>query len=141
MTRLIALFGLLAALAGCAHQPPVSEPPVAVPVASDPQQCATRAECTTKTSRTLLFVYDYAAAGAPLVQREGRLLFTPADAPGSDWPAIYLRLAEAERSAFAFNGQCRAQACRLTVEQLLQIYRSYLADQPCAFTAALCRFE
>jgi hypothetical protein len=141
MTRLIALFGVLAALAGCAHQPPVSEPPVNVVVTSDPQQCATRAECTTKTSRTLLFVYDYAAAGAPLVQREGRLLFTPADAPGSDWPAIYLRLAEAEHSAFAFNGQCRAQACRLTVEQLLQIYRSYLADQPCAFTAALCQFE
>ncbi len=141
MTRLIALFGLLAALAGCAHQPPVSEPPVNVVLTSDPQQCATRAECTTKTSRTLLFVYDYAAAGAPLVQREGRLLFTPADTPGSDWPAIYLRLAEAEHSAFAFNGQCRAQACRLTVEQLLQIYRSYLADQPCAFTAALCRFE
>lgn len=141
MTRLIALFGVLAALAGCAHQPPVSGPPVNVVVASDPQQCATRAECTTKTSRTLLFVYDYAAAGAPLVQREGRLLFTPADAPGSDWPALYLRLAEAEHSAFAFNGQCRVQTCRLTVEQLLQIYRSYLADQPCAFTAALCRFE
>jgi hypothetical protein len=30
----------------------------------DPQQCATRAECTTKTSRTLLFVYDYAAGAA-----------------------------------------------------------------------------
>lgn len=141
MIRLIALLVGLTALAGCAHQPPVSGPPVSEVVASDPQQCATRAECTTKTSRTLLFVFDYAAAGAPLVQREGRLLFTPADAPGSDWPAIYLRLAEAEHSAFAFNGQCRAQACRLTVEQLLQIYRSYLADQPCAFTAALCRFE
>jgi len=141
MTRLIALLVGLIALAGCAHQPPGSGPPVTVVAASNPQQCATRAECTTKTSRTLLFVYDYAAAGAPLVQREGRLLFTPADAPGSDWPAIYLRLAEAEHSAFAFNGQCRAQVCRLTVEQLLQIYRSYLADQPCAFTTALCRFE
>lgn len=141
MIRMIALLVGLTALAGCAHQPPVSGPPVNVVVASDPQQCATRAECTTKTSRTLLFVYDYAAAGAPLVQREGRLLFTPADAPGSDWPALYLRLAEAEHSAFAFNGQCRVQTCRLTVEQLLQIYRSYLADQPCAFTAALCRFE
>ena len=141
MIRLIALLVGITALVGCAHQPPVSGPPVNVVVASDPQQCATRAECTTKTSRTLLFVYDYAAAGAPLVQREGRLLFTPADAPGSDWPALYLRLAEAEHSAFAFNGQCRVQTCRLTVEQLLQIYRSYLADQPCAFTAALCRFE
>ena len=141
MTRLIALFALLAALAGCTHQPSVSDPPVNVPVASDPQQCATRAECTTKLSRTLLFVYDYAAAGAPLVQREGGLLFTPANAPVSDWPALYIRLAEAEHSAFAFNGQCQAASCRLTAVQLLQVYRSYLADQPCAFTAALCRFE
>jgi hypothetical protein len=141
MTRLIALFVVLTALAGCVHQPPVSEPPVTVVVASDPQHCDSRAECTTKTARTLLFVFDYAAAGAPLVQRDGRLLFTPTDAPVSDWPALTIHLAEAEQSGFAFNAQCRAQACRLTVEQLLQIYRSYLADQPCAFTAALCRFD
>ncbi|OHC27905.1 MAG: hypothetical protein A3J71_08210 [Pseudomonadales bacterium RIFCSPHIGHO2_02_FULL_60_43] len=141
MTRLIGLFGVLAALAGCAHQPPVSGPPVNVAVASDPQQCATRVECTTKTARTLLFVFDYAAAGAPLVQRDGRLLFTPADAPLTDWPALYIRLAEVERSAFAFNAQCRAQACRLTAPQLLQIYRSYLADKPCAFSPAVCRIN
>lgn len=125
-----------ALLAGCAGQAPLpSAPP------NDPQQCLSRAECTTKTSRTLLFVFDYAAAGAPLVQRDGRLLFTPADAPVTDWPAVYIRLAEAEQSAFAFNAQCRAIACRLTVEQLLQIYRSYLADKPCAFSVSLCRFD
>ncbi len=141
MTRLIALLVGLTALAGCTSQPPVSEPPVAVVVASDPQRCDSRAECSTKLSRTLLFVYDYAAVGAPLVQRDGRLLFTPAGAPLSDWPAIYIRLAEAEQSAFAFNAQCRAQTCRLTVEQLLQIYRSYLADKPCAFSMAVCRID
>ena len=141
MTRLIALLVGLTALAGCTSQPPVSEPPVAVVVASDPQRCDSRAECTTKVSRTLLFVYDYAAAGAPLVQRDGRLLFTPAGAPLSDWPAIYIRLAEAEQSAFAFNAQCRAQTCRLTIEQLLRIYRSYLADKPCAFSTAVCRID
>src|SRR3990167_662457 len=141
MTRLIALLVGLTALAGCTSQPPVSEPPAAVIVASDPQHCDSRAECTTKTSRTLLFVFDYAAAGAPLVQRDGRLLFTPADAPVTDWPALDIRLAEVERSAFAFNAQCRAQACRLTAPQLLQIYRSYLADKPCAFKIgrASCR--
>src|SRR3990167_6408373 len=96
MTRLVGLSVALVLLAGCASQTPVSEPPAPVAVASDPQQCATRVECTTKTARTLLFVYDYPAAGAPLVQREGRLLFPPADTPGSDWPALYLRLAEAE---------------------------------------------
>ena len=135
MTRLIALLGALAALAGCASQPPVNEPTAPVVVPSDPQQCLTRAECTTKLSRTLLFIFDYAAAGAPLVQREGRLLFTPADAPVSDWPALYIRLAEAEQSAFAFNAQCRATACRLTAVQLLQVYRSYLRGQPCEFHA------
>ncbi|PKM25142.1 MAG: hypothetical protein CVV09_13685 [Gammaproteobacteria bacterium HGW-Gammaproteobacteria-13] len=121
MTRLIALLVGLTALAGCTSQPPVSEPPIAMVVASDPQRCDSRVECTTKTSRTLLFVFDYAAAGAPLVQRDGRLLFTPADAPVTDWPALYIRLAEAEQSAFAFNAQ------------LLQIYRSYLRGQSCDF--------
>ena len=141
MQRLIALLIVLTGLAGCAGQPQLSVPPSAVVVASDPQHCDTRTECTTKTSRTLLFVFDYAAAGAPLVQRDGRLLLTPADAPVSDWPALTIRLAEAEQSAFAFNAQCRAHACRLTVEQLLQIYRSYLADQPCVFSTALCRIN
>lgn len=141
MYRSIGLLLALVLLAGCAAQPQVSEPIAPVVVASDPQRCDSRTECTTKLSRTLLFVFDYAAAGAPLVQRDGRLLFTPVDASVSDWPALTIRLAEAEQSRFAFNGQCRAQACRLTVEQLLQIYRSYLADKPCAFSTALCRFD
>lgn len=115
--------------------------PPSAPLPSDPLQCLSRAECTTKLSRTLLFVFDYAAAGAPLVQRDGRVLFTPADAPLTDWPALHIRLAQAEQSRFDFNGQCRAQVCRIKVEQLLQIYRSYLADQPCAFSAAVCRFD
>jgi len=132
---------LCAFLAGCAGHTQLPPAPPSAPLPSDPQQCLSRAECTTKTSRTLLFVLDYAAAGAPLVQRDGRLLFTPADASATDWPALYLRLAEAEQSAFAFNAQCRAIACRLTVEQLLQIYRSYLADKPCAFSTALCRVD
>lgn len=141
MTRLIGLLVVLALLAGCAAQPRPSVPTAPVTVETDPQRCDSRAECSTKLSRTLLFVYDYAAVGAPLVQRDGRLLFTPAGAPLSDWPAIYIRLAEAEQSAFAFNAQCRAQTCRLTIEQLLQIYRSYLADQPCAFSTAVCRID
>lgn len=51
------------------------------------------------------------------------MLRHPVDVHATDWPAFYIRLAEAEQSAFAFNAQYRAQACRLTVEQLLQIYR------------------
>lgn len=130
-------------LAGCAGQAPLpSAPPTpSAPQASDAQHCLSRAECSTKLSRTLLFVFDYAAAGAPLVQREGRLLFTPADAPVTDWPALTIRLAEAEQGRFEFNGRCQGQACRIEVVQLLQIYRSYLADQPCAFSAAVCRFD
>lgn len=65
----------------------------------------------------------------------------PVDVPAPDWPALYFRLAEAEQSDFAFNTQCRTQACRITGERLLQIYRRYLADKPCAFNAALCRFD
>lgn len=141
MRRLIGLFVALVLLAGCAAQPQVSVPPAPVVVTGDPQQCDSRAECTTKTSRTLLFVFDYAAAGAPLVQRDGRLLFTPAGAPVTDWPALYIRLAAAEQSRFEFNGQCRRQACRIEVEQLLQIYRSYLADKPCSFNATMCRVD
>lgn len=141
MYRTIGLLLALVLLAGCAAQPQVSEPIAPAIVASNPQHCDSRAECTTKVSRTLLFVYDYAAVGAPLVQRDGRLLFTPADAPVTDWPALYIRLAEAEHSTFAFNAQCQAQACRLTAPQLLQIYRSYLADKPCAFSTAVCRID
>jgi hypothetical protein len=141
MTRLIGLLAALALLAGCASPSPVTSPSIPVAVASDPQRCESRAECTTKVSRTLLFVFDYAAAGAPLVQRDGLLLFTPIDAPVTDWPTVHIRLAEAEQSRFEFNARCQGQTCRLTVEQLLQIYRSYLADTPCAFSAAQCRID
>jgi hypothetical protein len=137
--RLLALMLTGALLLGCVRAPMVQTASAPASLPTDPHQCHTRAECTTKTSRTLLFVFDYAAAGAPLVQRDGRLLFTPAEAPPSDWPAVYIRLAEAEHGRFDFNGQCRASACRLSVEQLLAIYRSYLADQPCAFSAEPCR--
>lgn len=139
ISHALATLLLCVLLAGCSQAPVAPTPvPLALPT-SDPQHCSARAECTTKLSRTLLFVFDYAAQGAPLVQRDGRLLFTPADAPASDWPAVIIRLAEAERSRFDFNAQCRASTCRLSVEQLLAIYRSYLADQPCAFSAAPCR--
>ncbi len=141
--RAFLTLALCAFLVGCAGQTPLPAAPSmpSVPLVSDVQHCLSRAECSTKLSRTLLFVFDYAAAGAPLVQREGPLLFTPVDAPMSDWPPLTIRLAEAEQSAFAFNAQCRATACRLTVEQLLQIYHSYLADQPCAFSVAVCSLE
>jgi len=98
----------------------------------DPQRCIERADCTTKVSRTLLFVFDYAAAGGQLVQRQDRLLFTPADAPPSDWPAIYIRLAEPADSRFDFNAECRSARCRYDAQQLLRVYRSYLAGAPCS---------
>lgn len=130
--RILAL-GAALLLAGCASQTPTAEKPARVAVApSDPQRCAARAECTTKVSRTLLFVFDYAAAGGTLVQRQERMLFTPADAPPSDWPAIYIRLAEPADSRFDFNAECKGVACRYSAEQLLRVYRSYLAGQPCA---------
>ena len=128
-------------LSGCAATSQRSASIEPVDVLDDPQQCLSRAECSLKLSRTLLFVLDYAAAGAPLVQRDGRLLFTPADAPLSDWPALYIRLAEPQQSRFDFNAQCRLPACRLEVEQLLQVYRSYLVGRPCTFSATPCRLD
>ena len=131
-SRSLAL-GALLLLAGCAGQAPIEEgntPVVVVP--SDPQHCITRAECTTKVSRTLLFVFDYAAAGGDLVRRRERLLFTPSEAAPSDWPAIRIHLAEPVDGRFVFSAECRRQSCRYTPEQLLRVYRSYLADQPCS---------
>lgn len=96
----------------------------------DPQRCASQAECTTKTARTLLFVFDYATAGGALVQRQERLLFTPADAPRGEWSAIYIRLAEPMAGRFDFNAECQAQNCRYSAAQLLQVYRDYLDDKP-----------
>jgi hypothetical protein len=98
----------------------------------DPQRCIERAECTTKVSRTLLFVFDYAAAGGALVQRQERLLFTPQDAPPGEWPALAIRLAEPADSRFEFAAECRSLSCRYDAEQLLRVYRSYLADRPCS---------
>ncbi len=121
------------ALAGCAQQPVIEAPvtgPVTAQTHTDPQRCASQAECTTKTARTLLFVFDYAAAGGALVQRQERLLFTPTDAPRGEWPAIYIRLAEPMNGFFDFNAECQAQNCRYSAAQLLQIYRDYLDDKP-----------
>ena len=81
--RILAL-GAVLLLAACASQAPQPRPAVLRVSPPDPQRCIERADCTTKVSRTLLFVFDYAAAGGQLVQRQDRLLFTPADAPPSD---------------------------------------------------------
>ncbi|MGE8497373.1 MAG: hypothetical protein ACN6O6_07660 [Pseudomonas sp.] len=131
------LFALLV-LSGCAHSPLPVAPAAPSPArtVADPQRCDSRADCTTKISRTLLFVFDYAAAGAPLVQREGRLLFTPLDATLSDWPAIQIRLAEPANSRFDFNAACRAQHCRYDAAQLLRVYRSYLEGTSCSLLLA-----
>ncbi|UUY09753.1 hypothetical protein LRS11_06885 [Pseudomonas sp. J452] len=126
-----ALCAAVLALVGCAQQPVVVAPaPAATPLETDPQQCLSQAECTTKTSRTLLFVFDYAAAGGALVQRQGRLLFTPADATRGEWPAIYIRLAEPMAGRFDFNAECQTPRCRYSAAQLLQVYRDYLAGKP-----------
>lgn len=130
-----AWYGALLMLAGCAQQVRVDdpvEPAASLSVLVDPQRCIERTECTTKVSRTLLFVFDYAAAGGALVQRQQRLLFTPDDAPSSDWPALAIRLAEPADSRFEFAAECRSSSCRYDAEQLLRVYRSYLAGQPCS---------
>jgi hypothetical protein len=41
--------------------------------------------------------------------------------PVTDWPALYLRLADAEQSRFEVHAQCRMPSCRIEVEQVLQI--------------------
>ncbi|VXB18041.1 conserved exported hypothetical protein [Pseudomonas sp. 8AS] len=129
--RLPAMAMACSVLLGCAQQPTAVAPvPATTPLASDPQQCLSQVECTTKTSRTLLFVFDYAAAGGALVQRQERLLFTPADAPRGEWPAIYIRLAEPMSGRFDFNAECQVPRCRYSAAQLLQVYRDYLAGQP-----------
>lgn len=129
--RLPAVAMACSVLLGCAQQPTAVAPvPATTPRTADPQQCLSQAECTTKTSRTLLFVFDYAAAGGALVQRQERLLFTPADAPRGEWPAIYIRLAEPMNGRFDFNAECQAPSCRYSAAQLLQVYRDYLAGQP-----------
>lgn len=133
--RLPAVVIACAVLLGCAQQPaavaPAPAPAAPAPVV-DPQQCLSQAECTTKTSRTLLFVFDYAAAGGTLVQRQQRLLFTPADTPPGQWPAIYIRLAEPMSGRFDFNAECQVQTCRYSRAELLRVFRSYLQGEPCS---------
>lgn len=130
--RILAL-AIALLLAGCAQQLP-TEPAAPAPatVADDPLHCGARAECTTKVSRTLLFVFDYAAAGGHLLQRRERLLFTPPEAPPSAWPALRIQLAAPVDGRFQFAAECRAQSCRYSAAQLLRVYRSYLADRPCS---------
>ncbi|HSC84249.1 MAG TPA: hypothetical protein VLC30_11585 [Pseudomonas sp.] len=133
LLRLLCAMAASLLLAGCAQQPPVETAATApVAVVDDPQRCVERADCTTKVSRTLLFVFDYAAAGGALVERQGRELFTPADAAPSDWPALHIRLAAASASRFEFSSECRAQTCRYTEPQLLRVYRSYLRGEACS---------
>lgn len=130
--RLPLITGFLLLLAGCAAQPPVAPAPPPEPVSSDPQQCVDRSDCTTKTSRTLLFVFDYAEAGGAMVQRKGAWLFTPSAAKPSGWPALKIRLADSPTGRFEFASQCPAGDCRISEGDLLRVYRSYLADQPCS---------
>lgn len=137
-SRTLAL-GAVLLLAGCAGQAPAPEQPASVPLvvsSGDPQRCGERAECTTKVSRTLLFVFDYAAAGGHLLQRQGRLLFTPDEAAPSEWPAVAIRLAEPVDSRFDFAAECQVAQCRYSAEELLRVYRSYLADRPCSLQLA-----
>jgi len=127
------------ALAGCAVAPSVPAPsPEVGAYAIDPLRCDTRAECTTKVSRTLLFVFDYAAAGAPLVQRDGRLLFTPEDAPASDWPALRIELAEPVNGRFSLSSECRQAPCRTYPAALEEAYRHYLMGDSCTWQGGLC---
>lgn len=123
-------FGLL--LAGCAANPPVAPAPPLEPVSSDPQRCLDRTDCTTKTSRTLMFVFDYAEAGGALVQRKGDWLFTPSAAKPSSWPSLKIRLADPPAGRFEFASQCPAGNCRIGEVDLLRVYRSYLGGEPCS---------
>lgn len=134
-----ALCAVTLVLAGCAGQAweDPAAPVAPAPVVADVQRCGERADCTTKVSRTLLFVFDYAAAGGHLVQRRERLLFTPPDAAPNDWPAIRIRLAEPADSRFDFSAECRVARCRYGAEELLRVYRSYLAGEPCSLDGAM----
>lgn len=125
---------LLSACSSLRHMP---QPPRQAP-AADPLSCETRAECTTKVARTLLFVFDYAAAGAPLVQREGRLLFTPVDAAADDWPALHIRLAEPLGGRFVLDSYCRVATCRVAPAVVQQAYLHYLQGGACGRQAGHC---
>ncbi|MHB9800063.1 hypothetical protein ACYCAX_19885 [Pseudomonas sp. MT3] len=132
----------LVLLAGCSLLPPGAsapppKPPVNLPV--DAQNCLTHEECTLKTSRTLLFVFDYAEAGAALVENENRVLSTPDKAPKKGWPAIRIQLAAPDGGRFEFTGECRQKRCRIKESRLLSCYRSYL-DGKSKLDSKACRF-
>ncbi|GIZ10946.1 hypothetical protein [Pseudomonas sp. NCCP-436] len=128
---------LLSACSSVTRMPQPLQPPQQA-LAADPLSCQTRAECTTKVARTLLFVFDYAAAGAPLVQRDGRLLFTPEDAAPDDWPALHIRLAEPLGGRFVLDSHCRVASCRVAPAAVQQAYRYYLQGGACGWQAGHC---
>lgn len=126
----------LALLAGCSLRPaeppaPPPKPPVDLPV--DAQNCLTHQECTLKTSRTLLFVFAYADAGAPLVENQNRVLSTPAKVPKNNWPAIRIQLADPDGGRFEFSSECPQKGCRIKQSHLLSCYRKYLEGKACRF--------
>ncbi|MDH4582291.1 hypothetical protein E8F20_10460 [Pseudomonas sp. BN415] len=129
--RLPLMMGFALLLVGCAGQPPTAPAPPPEPDSSDPQLCLDRTDCTTKTSRTLMFVFDYAEAGGALVQRKGVWLFTPSATKPSGWPSLKIRLADSPVGRFEFASQCPAGNCRISEADLLRVYRSYLAGEPC----------
>lgn len=128
-------------LAGCAglHAPSRDVEEAASPSVArdpaDPQDCLARSDCTTKTSRTLLFVFDYAEAGGELVVRDGRRLETPPAPQRSTWPALRIQLAEPVNGRFEFESPClrkSGKGCRYSQAMLLKVYRSYLVGKPCS---------
>ena len=132
-------------LGACASNPaPVFEAPSAPepvfapePVATDAQVCQSRSECTLKVSRSLLFVFAYAEAGAPLLERyEPRRLRTPEPADGP-WPALDIELAEAEGGAFIMRSECRV-GCRVGPSEVLRAYRLYLDGGACHWHHGRC---
>ena len=138
MNLRIAVLAPGALLAGCASQAPVA-PPVAdaAPVveihqpAVDPQACLSSIDCSLKTARTLLFVYDYAALGAPLPERNGRELSTPSHRARGEWASVRILLPVAEDSRFHFSTACLSRQCRYSAAELDSIWRRYLAGEAC----------
>ncbi|MCY1560394.1 hypothetical protein D9M68_975240 [compost metagenome] len=70
------------------------------------------------------------------MQRKGAWLFTPSAAKPSGWPSLKIRLADAPTGRFEFASQCPAGDCRISEGDLLRVYRSYLAGEPCVLTDA-----